>query len=75
VLDVVKSFEVNSNNLPTDAIETTRISVANILQRFLYTKKHINYSDRCILNSFAVSKKYLRDNNNDIMVTRADKGQ
>ncbi|EFN72532.1 hypothetical protein EAG_12444, partial [Camponotus floridanus] len=68
VLDVIKNFEVISNILPTDTIETTRISVANILQRFLATKKHINFSDRYILNSFAVSKKYLRENNSDIMV-------
>jgi len=66
---------VNSNILPTDAIEKTRISVANILQRFLGTKKHINYFDRYILNSFAISRRYLRENKNDIMVTKADKGQ
>jgi len=75
VLEVVKNFEVNSNILPTDATEKTRISVANILQRFLCTKKHINYFDRYILNSFAISRRYLRENKNDIMVTRADKGQ
>ncbi|XP_025263680.1 uncharacterized protein LOC112637689 [Camponotus floridanus] len=75
VLDVIKNFEVNSNILPTDTIETTRISVANILQRFLTTKKHISSSDHYILNSFALSKKYLRENYSDIMVTRADKGQ
>lgn len=40
VLDVVKSFEVNSNILPTDTTEITRISMTNILQRFLRTKKH-----------------------------------
>lgn len=75
VLDVVKSFEVNSNILLTDTTEITRISVANILQRFLRTKKHINYFDKYILNSFTISRKYLRENNNDIMVTRADKSQ
>ncbi|EFN71143.1 hypothetical protein EAG_09861, partial [Camponotus floridanus] len=53
VLDVIKNFEVSSNILPTDTI----ISVSNILQRFLTTQKHINFSDRYILNSFAVSKK------------------
>ncbi|EFN67919.1 hypothetical protein EAG_11940, partial [Camponotus floridanus] len=73
-LDVVKNFEEKSNILPTDSIETTRISVANILQRFLSTKTHINYGERYILNSFNASKRFLRENN-DIMVTRADKGQ
>jgi len=75
VLDVVKNFEVNCNIFPTDFVETTRISVANTLQKFLCEKKHINYFDRYIINLFSISKKYLRENNNDIMVTRADKGQ
>ncbi|EFN71222.1 hypothetical protein EAG_00163, partial [Camponotus floridanus] len=67
VLDVIKCFEGKINVLPTDVIETTRISVANILQSFLFTKKHINHSERYILDSFTASKKFLRDNNNDIM--------
>ncbi|XP_025270368.1 uncharacterized protein LOC112639708 [Camponotus floridanus] len=72
VLDVVKNFEVHSNILPTDTIETTRISISNILQRFLDKNKRTSYSDRCILHSYAVSKRYLRENKD---ITRADKDQ
>ncbi|EFN62055.1 hypothetical protein EAG_13327, partial [Camponotus floridanus] len=47
--------------LPTDSIETTRISVANILHRFLSTKKHITYCDRYILNSYAEDISFLQE--------------
>lgn len=73
-MDVVKNFEVNHNVIPTEFIETTRISVANTLKKFLCEKKHVNYIDRYILNTFLLTKKYLREND-DIMVTRADKDQ
>lgn len=67
-------MEVNLNNLTSDVVETTRMSVANSLQRFLCMKKHDNYLDRHILNGFSLSKKFLKENN-DILVTIADKGR
>jgi len=73
-LDVVKNFEFNHTVLPTDSIESIRISVSNTLHKFLVQTKHINYVDKHILKASTYSKQFLRDNN-DIMVTKADKGQ
>ncbi|XP_072766477.1 uncharacterized protein [Anoplolepis gracilipes] len=60
--------------IPTDLIETTRISVANTLQRFLCSRRHVSYIERHIGRAFSLSKKFLSDNN-DLLVTKADKGQ
>ena len=62
------------NKIPSNLRETTRISVANSIRNFLCTHKHINYIDRYILRCFAESKNFLKDND-DIIVTKADKGQ
>ncbi|XP_029664892.1 uncharacterized protein LOC115236523 [Formica exsecta] len=74
VLETVKNSETNYRHIPYELIETTRISVANSLERFLCRSKHINLSDRYILKGFSLCKEFLR-NNDDIFVTRADKGQ
>jgi len=73
VLETLKNFEINYNRIPKEAVEMTRISVANSLQKFLCERKHINFVDRYILKGFSLCRQFLRDN--DLFVTRADKGQ
>ncbi|XP_011859448.1 PREDICTED: uncharacterized protein LOC105556944 [Vollenhovia emeryi] len=74
VVDVLKNFETNCYKLPTNELQSIRGSVATSLHRFLCKTKHQNPLDRYILNQFTACKKYLY-NNNDILVTKADKGQ
>lgn len=74
VLDVVKNVETIYGNVPAENKDTVRLSVANTLQKFLRERKHINYLDKHLFNSFTFTKKFLHDNN-DILVTKADKGQ
>ncbi|KAL6423075.1 hypothetical protein ACFW04_010509 [Cataglyphis niger] len=72
-LETVKNLETNHLHISNELIETTRISIANSLERFLCKNKHINYVDRYILGGFSLCKEFLR-NNDDIFVTKADKG-
>ncbi|KAL6420616.1 hypothetical protein ACFW04_014645 [Cataglyphis niger] len=72
-LETVKNLEANHRHISNELIETTRISIANSLERFLCKNKHINHVDRYILGGFSLCKEFLR-NNDDIFVTKADKG-
>ncbi|XP_071577748.1 uncharacterized protein [Temnothorax nylanderi] len=73
-LDTVKNFEYSSYKIPPAAINVARSSVADSLHRFLNKDLHMKYIDRYILNEFNNCKKFLK-NNQDIFVTKADKGQ
>jgi len=74
VLETLKNLEINYNRILGGSVETTRISVANSLQRFLGVRKHVNFVDRYILKGFSLCREFLRDND-DLFVTKADKGQ
>ncbi|RLU15924.1 hypothetical protein DMN91_011681 [Ooceraea biroi] len=73
-LEIVKNFEVKYHLLPTDLLNETRCAISNALQKFLDRRRHINHVDKHISNIFNYCKKFLRDND-DLMVTKADKGQ
>jgi len=74
VLETLKNFEINYNRIPGGALEMTRISVVNSLQRFLGVRKYVNFVDRYILRGFSLCSEFLHDND-DLLVTKADKGQ
>ncbi|XP_071576680.1 uncharacterized protein [Temnothorax nylanderi] len=73
-LDIVKNFETNCYKLPENMVSGVRNSVAESLKVFLSKSRHLDYIDRHILNEFKNCKAFLK-NNDDIFVTRADKGQ
>ncbi|XP_077265247.1 uncharacterized protein LOC143899118 [Temnothorax americanus] len=73
-LDVVKNFETNCYKLLANMVNSVRDSIAESLKVFLNKSGHLDYIDRHILNEFKNCKAFLR-NNDDIFVTRADKGQ
>ncbi|GAB1861615.1 hypothetical protein CAJAP_02694 [Camponotus japonicus] len=74
VLETLKNFEINYNRILGAAVEMTRNSIANSLQRFLCEKRHVNFRDRYVLGGLSLCKQFLRDND-DLFVTKADKGQ
>ncbi|XP_025266911.1 uncharacterized protein LOC112638816 [Camponotus floridanus] len=74
VLETLKNLEINYNRIPVTVIASTRNSVANSLNRFLCEKRHVNCIDRYVLGSLSLCKQFLH-NNDDLFVTRADKGQ
>lgn len=73
-LEVIKNFECYSQKIPQDIMDESRGRIADALKRFLVKKPHVNYMDRLISDDFVYCKKFLRDNE-DIFVTKADKGQ
>ncbi|XP_011861707.1 PREDICTED: uncharacterized protein LOC105558566, partial [Vollenhovia emeryi] len=74
VVNVIKNLEANAYKFGTKTIEETRNDVSNNLQRFLRANKHIDYLDRHILREHKECKKFLHLND-DVLVTKADKGQ
>lgn len=52
----------------------TRSQISVALHRFLSKNKHINYTDRFIIDEFKKCQTFLRDHT-DVFVTKADKGQ
>ncbi|XP_011869607.1 PREDICTED: uncharacterized protein LOC105562989, partial [Vollenhovia emeryi] len=73
-LEIIKSFEVNCYKIPDEMIESTRSSLASSLHTFLNRSTHMNFMDKYFLIEFDRCKRFLRDND-DVFVTRADKGQ
>jgi len=73
-LDVIKNFEASSFKFPERLVDKVRSMVVNSLRCNLYSNKHLNYFDTHIHNEFVKCKKFLK-NNQDIFVTKADKGQ
>ncbi|EZA61673.1 hypothetical protein X777_10505 [Ooceraea biroi] len=73
-LGIIKNFEVKAYRLSDEVLNATRNAIANLLQKFLDKRHHTNYIDRHINSAFNYCKKFFR-NNDDLMVTRADKGQ
>jgi len=72
-LDVIKNFEASSFKFPERLVDKVRAMVVNSLCGNLYSNKHLNYIDTYIHNEFEKCKKFLK-NNQDIFVTKADKG-
>ena len=73
-LEIIKNLEVNQFKIPKELIETTRISIADSLEKFLCKNKHINHVDRFVNEGISRCNRFFRKNN-DILVTKADKGQ
>ncbi|KMQ82275.1 hypothetical protein RF55_23574, partial [Lasius niger] len=74
VLEVVKNFELCTNKIPQCSIEKTRTTVANSVHKWLSKQKHVTAIDKYLLKGFSICKKFLKTND-DILVTKADKGQ
>lgn len=73
VLKTVKNFELNNYKIPKEILDITKTTVTNSLDIFLNKNKHLIYIDKYILNEYSKCKKFLREN--DVFVTKADKGQ
>jgi len=74
VLGIVKNFEASIFKFPEQCADKLRAMVVNSLNRNLYRDKHFNYFDAHIHKEFVKCKNFLK-NNEDIFVTKADKGQ
>jgi len=59
---------------PENSLDKLRAIMVNLINRQLYSSKHLNYFDSRMLKEFNKCKKCLRDNE-EVFVTRADKGQ
>jgi len=73
-LSVIKNFETSTYKFPEKSLEKTRAMFVNSLNKHLYSSKHLNYIDAYILREVNKCKKFLK-NNDEVFVTRADKGQ
>jgi len=73
-LGIVKNFEASIYKFPEMCVDNIRAMVVNSLNRNLYRYKHLNYLDAHIHKEFIKCKNFLK-NNDDIFVTKADKGQ
>ncbi|RLU19030.1 hypothetical protein DMN91_009388 [Ooceraea biroi] len=74
VLEVLKSFESAGLRLSDDVINETRIRVSNCVHKFVNKKQRFNSVEQYIGRAFICCKQFLKENN-DLMVTKADKGQ
>jgi len=70
----VKNFEASSHKFPERVVDKVRSLIVNSLSVNLYGNKHLKHIDAHILKEYINCKKFLK-NNNDIFVTKADKGQ
>jgi len=70
---IVKNFEASIFKFPVQCVDK-RAMIVNSLNRNLYRSKHVNYIDAHIHKEFVKCKNFLK-NNDDIFVTKADKGQ
>jgi len=73
-LAVTKNFEACSHLIPERVVEKVRSSIVNSVKKSLHSSKHVNHTDRYLLKEYVNCKKFLK-NNEDIFVTKADKGQ
>jgi len=73
-LSVIKNFETSTYKFPEKSLEKMRPMIVNSLNKHLYSCKHLNYLNAHILREFNKCKKFLK-NNDEVFVTRADKGQ
>jgi len=73
-LSVIKNFEASSYKFPENSLEKMRAMVVNSLNKNLYGCKHLSYIEAHILREVHKCKKFLK-NNDDVFVTKADKGQ
>jgi len=73
-LAIVKNFEASSQKIPERVVDKVRSSLVNILKKNLQNNKHVNYIDARLQKEYIVCNRFLR-NNDDIFVTKADKGQ
>jgi len=70
----VKNFEASCHKIPEKVVDKVRSSFVNSLKKNLNSNKYLNYIDTQIYKEYVKCKKFLK-NNDDIFVTRADKGQ
>jgi len=73
-LAIVKNFEASSHKIPERVVDKLRSSLVNILKKNLQNNKHVNYIDARLQKEYIACKRFLK-NNDDIFVTKADKGQ
>jgi len=73
-LSVIKNFEASSYTFPENVLDKMRPGIVNMLSKNTYSNKHMNYMDSYILREFNKCKNFLK-NNEDLMITKADKGQ
>jgi len=71
---IVKNFEASIFKFPESCVDKLRAMVVNSLNRNLYRNKYLNYFDSHIYKEFIKCRNFLK-NNDDILVTEADKGQ
>jgi len=73
-LNVIKNFESSCYMFPDNSLDKLRAVIVNLIGKYLYSSKHINYIESFILREINTCKKFLKDNG-DLFVTKADKGQ
>jgi|GEM_PF-1112420 len=73
-LAFVKNFEASSYKIPERVVDKVRSSLVNTLKKNLQNNKHVNYIDARLQKEYISCKRFLK-NNEDIFVTKADKGQ
>jgi len=73
-LGIVKNFEAFIFKFPEPCMDKLRAMVVNSLNRNLYRNKHFNYFDAHFNKEFIKCRNFLK-NNDDIFVTKTDKGQ
>lgn len=73
IVDIIKNFEYSCFRLTNNIANKARDVICSLVGG-LSVVRHVNCIDRYLSESFSLCKNFLR-NNNDIMVTKADKGQ
>jgi len=71
---IIKNFEACSHVIPEKVVDKVRSSVVNSVKKSLYSNKHVNHMDSALQKEYINCKNFLK-NNDDIFVTKADKGQ
>jgi len=75
-INVIKNFETSCYKFPENSgiLDKLRAIMVSLINKQLYSSKHLNYFDSRMLKEFYKCRKFLRDNE-ELLVTRADKGQ
>jgi len=73
-LNVVKNFEAASYKFPDRLVDKVRSLIVNSLSSNLFRNKHVKFLDAHIHKEYSKCKNFLK-NNDDLLVTKADKGQ
>jgi len=73
-LSIIKNFEASIFKFPVQIVDKLRAMVIKSLDRNFYRNKHVNYIDAHIHKEYVKCRNFLK-NNDDILVTKADKGQ